>query len=50
MVNARARLRFRVWARDRVTVNARSSVRIRARPGAKARDSVSVRFGLVLGR
>ena len=46
MVNARARVRFRV----RVMVNARARVRFWVRAGAKARDSVSVRFGLGQGR
>ena len=43
MVNARARVRFRV----RVMVNARARVRFRVRAGAKARASVSV--GMVKG-
>ena len=46
MVNAGARVSFRV----RVTVNARARVRVRIRAGAKARARVCVKLGLRIGQ
>ena len=47
MVNAGARVNFRVILR--VTVNAKAMFKVWFRSGAKARASVSVRLGLGLG-